>query len=315
MRHRHPLTALRSFEAAARTGSFASAADELCVTRPAISKQIRLLEEDLGCTLFDRSRGVATLTALGDELYAGLVQSFDLISETMARVRTRAMGRESLRVLVEHDFASSWLASGIGSFLVSHPGVSVEIVAEQNGNMRLDEDYDFRIFYVDPTEPEPGNLVAHELCRWIDLPLCAPEYLPASDEDPETRLREAHLLHDRSAKPWQEWLDAAGLPVAMDAEQGTMFNETALCLSAAAAGAGIAIGDSFLAFEPLRQGTLVPPFAYGLRSEEAYMLYRRANVEQSHAEQAFEAWLVEAMTDYIETVERFLVGMDVRIVS
>ena len=48
------LNALRAFEAAARHGSFVRAADELAVTPAAISQQIRLLEEDLGVSLFRR---------------------------------------------------------------------------------------------------------------------------------------------------------------------------------------------------------------------------------------------------------------------
>ena len=49
-----PLTALRAFEAAARHASFAKAADELAVTPAAVSQQIRLLEADLGVSLFRR---------------------------------------------------------------------------------------------------------------------------------------------------------------------------------------------------------------------------------------------------------------------
>lgn len=315
MRRRHSLTALRAFEAAARAGSFAGAADELFVTRPAISKQIRLLEENLGCALFERGPGTATLTPLGEELYAGLLQSFDLMSETMDRVRARATGHEALRVLVEHDFASSWLAGSIGKFLVKHSGISVEVVAERNGAMRLDEDYDFRIFYGDPTECETEILKGRELCRWIDLPLCAPGYLQSLADEPETRLANAHLLHDRSTQLWSEWSSAAELATDVDIEAGTVFNETSLCLSAAMAGAGIAIGDSFLAFEPLKKGTLVPPFSRGVRSREAYMLYRRANVRSSAAQEAFEDWIVAALDEYTDEVERLLSCMDVRIAS
>jgi DNA-binding transcriptional LysR family regulator len=99
----------------------------------------------------------------------------------------------------------------------------------------------------------------------------------------------------------------------VDLEAGTVFNETSLCLSAAMAGAGIAIGDSFLAFEPLKKGTLVPPFPQGVRSHEAYMLYRRANVGRSTAQETFESWIIEALDDYTKEVEQLLSCMDVRI--
>ena len=49
-----PLNALRAFEVAARHGGYTGAADELCVTRGAISRHVKLLEEHLGVALFRR---------------------------------------------------------------------------------------------------------------------------------------------------------------------------------------------------------------------------------------------------------------------
>ena len=66
MAHRlPPLNALRAFEAAARHGSFARAADELAVTPAAVSQQIRLLEADLGVSLFNRLPRGLILTEAG----------------------------------------------------------------------------------------------------------------------------------------------------------------------------------------------------------------------------------------------------------
>ena len=56
-----PLNALRAFEAVARTGSFRAAAEALFVTQPAISHQVKHLEEWLGVPLFDRSGRVPKL--------------------------------------------------------------------------------------------------------------------------------------------------------------------------------------------------------------------------------------------------------------
>lgn len=313
MRQRYSLTALRAFEAAARTGSFAAAAEELFVTRPAISKQIRLLEENLGCTLFGRAHGSVTLTELGADLYAGVTQSFDLISETMDRVRSRGVSGDSLRILVEHDFASSWLAGTIGRFLVDHPGISIDIVAKRNGVLRMDEDFNFRIFYADPSVADTDTpLERRELCRWIDLPLCAPDYID-TNLAPETVLSRAHLLHDRNAQPWSDWLRAAGVEYDVDPNNGTVFNETSLGLSAAIAHAGIVIGDSFLALQHIRDGMLVPPFPLGLRSRDAYMLCRRLGREHSPAERAFEDWIQQALSSYMAEVEGLLAWMNVRI--
>ena len=172
MRKWRSLTALRAYEATARSGSISSAAAELNVTRPAISKQIALLEQDIGCALFERTGNRIRLTEAGQELYLGLKQAFDLISSTAESVARRSGQGQRVRVLVCRDFASGWLAGQVGAFLVANPGLSVEITAEKNGNFRQAEDFDFRIFYGMHGQHLNGSLNESELCRWIDIPVC-----------------------------------------------------------------------------------------------------------------------------------------------
>ena len=111
MRKWRSLTALRACEAVARTGSVSAAAAELHVTHPAISKQIALLEEDMGCALFERTGNRIRLTDAGQELYAGLKQAFDLISSTTDSVARRSGQGHRVRLLVCRDFAAKNTAS------------------------------------------------------------------------------------------------------------------------------------------------------------------------------------------------------------
>src|SRR5262249_17921921 len=153
-------------------------------------------------------------------------------------------------------------ATSIGRFLVAHPGVSVDLVSENQGAMRMDENFNFRIFYADRSDATfvGDRFEARELCGWINLPLCSPEYkrkLPSLMTD---ALRRAHLLHDRDSQFWKEWLASVKMDGEIDTNRGAVFNSTSFCLAAAIAGAGIAIGDSFVAYTYLRDGTLVPPF-------------------------------------------------------
>src|SRR6266700_5561732 len=87
MRKLPPLKALRAFEAAGRHMSFKAAADELALTPPAISHQIRLLETVLGGALFRRRTRPLTLTPAGAALFPVLRGSFDAIAEAFATVR------------------------------------------------------------------------------------------------------------------------------------------------------------------------------------------------------------------------------------
>ena len=82
-----PLKALRTFEAAARHSSFKRAADELCVTQAAVSRQIRSLEQDMGLELFQRSHRRVDLTEAGLTLFTTVNRSFTKIAETSRKIQ------------------------------------------------------------------------------------------------------------------------------------------------------------------------------------------------------------------------------------
>lgn len=308
MRNRYSLTALRAFEAAGRMGSLAEAARELMVTRPAISKQIRLLEEELDCRLFRRLGSKVVLTEAGQELLTELTRSFDLMMEAADRAKRRTTAGTTLRILVESDFATSWLVSNIGRFLIELDDVSVDLIAERQGNFRLDEDFAFRIFYADRHDAEKrfAGLPVRELCSWLNLPLCAPAYVEDSGSGPEPDLHTATLLHDRDRQLWTDWLIGTGRDETIASAGGTTFNGTSLCLAAAESGAGIAIGDSFVAFSHLKEGKLVAPFAEGVESPHRYYLVYGRNGIDTPAKRAFELWITNELETHVQDIDRLL---------
>jgi DNA-binding transcriptional LysR family regulator len=86
-----PLFALQAFLAAARHGSFTSAAQQLHLTQSAVSRQVQLLEDWFGCPLFvRRARGLA-LTAEGQALLAPVEEALQALAQASAQVR-RSMG-------------------------------------------------------------------------------------------------------------------------------------------------------------------------------------------------------------------------------
>src|ERR1700761_1707432 len=82
-----PLSALPAFEAAARFGSFSKAGQELNASQPAISQQIRQLEEAVGQPLFRRKSQGVVLTPAGEDLLQAVQTGFDALREVMARLR------------------------------------------------------------------------------------------------------------------------------------------------------------------------------------------------------------------------------------
>lgn len=308
------LTALRAFDLVARLGTFTEAARKLNVTRPAISKQIKGLEEALGCLLVIRSGPTVMLTDQGAELATGLHQAFDLIFASTHRTIENARRPETVRILVERDFASSWLAERIGAFLIGNQGISIEINAERNGYLRQDEDFSFRIFYGPKGRYATEDLVEEFLCDWIDIPLCTPDY-ETQNISAQGQCLNAHFLLDKNYDPWETWFEKTGFESFGSKAAYTSFNDTTLCLSAALAGAGITIGDSFLCLRAIEDGRLVAPFKTGLRSEERYVIYYPKGRILSKQETKFQNWLIQTIKDYEQEVDHVLSKVGIKVVA
>ena len=86
-----PLNAIKAFEAAARLGSFTRAAEELSVTHGAVSRQIRLLEEWLGTSLFLRTSRNAVPTRAGTDLLADAGPALDRLASASLRLQSDAL--------------------------------------------------------------------------------------------------------------------------------------------------------------------------------------------------------------------------------
>ncbi|MFO1035089.1 MAG: LysR family transcriptional regulator [Hyphomicrobiales bacterium] len=314
MRRHLPLTALRAFEAVARLKSISGAAAEINVTRPAVSKQVTLLEATLGLQLLARTGNAIRLTGAGEELFAGLCQGFDIISASLEAAASRTRQSRRLRVLVCRDFASSWLAGRVGRFLVENPGVSLEVIAEKNGSMRLDEDFDFRIFYGLAGSLAASGLTETELCRWIDLPVCTRAFAERHLQGPNPPC-DAPCLIDANYDVWDEWCTHTGFQAGGPRTSTTIFNETTLCLSVATSGGGLTIGDSFLTLPAIMAGDLVVPFPAGLLSAQCYSLFTVAGRKPAQAARQFETWLKAAVASYQSSVLDELAKRNIRVVS
>ena len=87
MIERLPLNALRAFAIAARHESFKHAAEQLSVTPGAVSRQVKRLEAELGCTLFERSAHGVRLNTAGRRLAEQVDGHLTGLATAMAQVR------------------------------------------------------------------------------------------------------------------------------------------------------------------------------------------------------------------------------------
>ena len=266
-----PLQTVRAFEAAARLGGFARAADELGLTASAVSHHMRGLESRLHTKLFARAgRGVA-LTETGHALHAKLALGLALIEQAFVEAHQRKRWR-TLTVSVLPAFAARWLIPRLDDFQRHHPGVDLNLRATQDVVDLERDGVDVAIRY--GLGGWPG--VSQVKLRDEQLfPVCSPTFndgrLPSIPRD----LAKAPLLR-HSRQPWTPWFRAVGLKLA-EPSRGLSFNEAGGLLQAAAQGHGIALARSTMVEDDLRERRLVRLFEVAVTDRYAwYAVWREA---------------------------------------
>ena len=127
MRALPSLNGVKAFEAAARRGGFAGAAEELNVTPAAISQQIKQLEDQLGCELFRRSNRNLVLTDEGQACLPGLAEAFERIVQALEQIDAAGQAGP-LTVSVAPSFAAKWLMPRLSKFQQLHPAIDVRVI-------------------------------------------------------------------------------------------------------------------------------------------------------------------------------------------
>ncbi len=118
---------LRAFHYVAITGGFSRAAEELLLTQPAISDQVRKLEEEYDILLFNRQRKQVTLTPAGEKLLVITRRMFDTENQALELLsESRALRAGTLRIVAD---AAHHLLHILAAFRERYPGVKVTMRA------------------------------------------------------------------------------------------------------------------------------------------------------------------------------------------
>jgi len=248
-----PLNALRSFEAAARHGSFTVAAAELCVTPGAVAQQVKSLEAWSSAKLFKRKAHGIELKALGSSLLPEFAQAFDGLGAAIQSLRSQAMP-EQIRIAALPSVAQLWLSPRLPGIRAQHKKLAISVVASETPPNLKRELFDISLFF----EDLPGDDAHIEICRDSIFPICTPEL--ASQLDKPADLAQLTCLHDsRWDDDWKYWLQAASPGKVIDTA-GPAYSLYSLMLEEAQNGAGVMIGHESLVRRQLRSGALVAPF-------------------------------------------------------
>ena len=263
-----PLNALRAFEAGARHLSFTKAAEELHVTQAAVSHQVKLLEEDLGVSLFRRMTRKLALTEEGRALMRVAGEALDAIAGEAARLRDAPGGR-TLSLSLIPTFGVKWLAQRLGRFWALHPDIDLRL----HHSIHL---VDFARDEVDAAVRWGGGawpgVEAVYLMRAGLVPVCSPALCkgPPALNVPDD-LRHHTLLHERDYVDWAQWLAVAGAHE-VEARRGPIIDDPSVLHQAAIDGQGVALESESIVRADLEAGRLVKPFDVDLDRDNAYYL-------------------------------------------
>jgi LysR family transcriptional regulator, benzoate and cis,cis-muconate-responsive activator of ben and cat genes len=121
------LRQLRNFVAVAETGNISAAAKKIFLTQPALSRQIKALEDELGQPLLERSAHSIRLTPAGERLLPEARELLRHADEVRERIRSSERGVR-LRVGYAPSLASGIMAAAVADFSRTHPGARVELL-------------------------------------------------------------------------------------------------------------------------------------------------------------------------------------------
>lgn len=273
------LNSIRFFECAARHLSFTRAAEELYVTQGAVSKQIKLLEEQLACQLFSRKGPNLSLTKHGEELFSSVNYALETIQQSVGKLRRNSGSVLTLSVLP--SFASIWLMPKIVEFETENPDISVRQTASfVNVDFNISTDIDAAI------RLGRGNwdgLYTRQLTRDSMIPVCNKATAKSIksiadfsnqtlliDPNPQAHKSSPNILSStqQSFGEWELWFEAAN--ETCEINDFRIIDEVSTLIRAALIGKGIALLREELVSEYLESGFLVRLFDVEFYSELHY---------------------------------------------
>lgn len=300
MRH---LKAFQVFNVAANVGSYSEAAKQLNITHGAVSKQIRVLEEHIACSLFyKQGRGVA-LTSEGELLRGYTEQAFSTLQAGINLLSQQS--NNVLEVSCEPTLTMRWLMPRISEFFAAS-GIDVRL-STAGGPITLGtsglslairrDDFDTRADY--------QKLFLVE--EWVG-PVFSPQYW---EEISQTSTDIKCLHSETRPEAWKNWLSHFDQSTSVNeqAELNPCFNllKNALkpsstnhtmghfyfCLQAVVDGLGAAIGSYPLIEDDLKRGNLIAPFGFVKSGFNYVLLAEQGKLPSNEAQ--FSDWLKDEL--------------------
>jgi LysR family glycine cleavage system transcriptional activator len=284
-----PFAALRAFEAAARGGSLADAAEELLISSSAVSHQIKSLETFVSAKLFLREQTGLKLTEIGE----GLGDALDRIeASTLSVMQDTKNG--GLTIHLFQSLAQMWLIPQLDDFLSSNPEITVKLMTKPDEIEFSGSSVDIAIRYA---TGKPAEHTCEKLIDEAIAPVVSPDYLRhyGAIETPEELLGRRLIGCEYDPREWDFWFEKMRIPGSKQAPK-LMFDSRSHALLAASEGMGVAMNRRPYGDTLLKRGLLIAPFAEEVRTGGAYYFIAPKRSASLARVKHFKAWLLSIST-------------------
>lgn len=283
-----PLTALRTFEVAARRLSFKDAAEELCVSATTVSNQIRELERDWRCKLFIRKTRAVVLTDEGRSLSRVLTKAFDEIRAEVDAYGQRT--RKTVTLAVGPIFGTRWLVPRLAQFRRDLPNIDLIL---QDSPRITDAVMMGAHLAVDWGEGNWSGLQSYHLMDITYAPVLSKALMVERGglETPK-QLANYPIIHQRDRSEWTAWLAQSGY-AGLTMKEETIITDTNTVMHAALEGQGVSLGIFPFVEQELKAGKLVKPFDFELKPSRSFYLLAKPSGERTSEVASVIRWLLD----------------------
>lgn len=281
---RAPLNALQTFVAAARAQNLTRAAERLHLTVSALSHQIRLLEQRVGCAVFVRGPRGLKLTAEGQRLLDNIAPHLEAIDDALKPLCARCDNALSLSSMP--SMASSWLLPRLPGFVAQHPEVELNLDSSIDLVDFADGRHDAALRY--GVGVWPGLVVEPLLDEWL-TPVASPALLARYKAPRLENLGDMPLLCPED--PWNDWFALhGGKPPKRFAAS---FGDSESRQRAAVEGIGVALGRTTMVRPLIETGQLVALFPQLMKASRSHFLVYPERSRKQAGFVAFREWLLD----------------------
>jgi DNA-binding transcriptional LysR family regulator len=288
---------LRSFVAVARRLSFSAAAQDLCLTQSAVSRQIRAFESEVGVALFERHTRSVELTQEGKQLLKLASTTLDVLDQKIAGLRSKAV-RKTLSINTWASFASMWLIPKLALFKEENPDIDIEIHTTDTFVDPEGKAFDFAIRWA-LSRAVPGDAV--RLFGERLTPVASPVLLGRRKRLKSARAVLDYTLIDSGAPSnttktgwvtWRDWLERNGLQN-FEPKSWLRLSFSDQGILAAQKSQGIALARLPLVLDALTKGELIEVLPENQTPlPQAYWLITSPHSKSSPEQQRFGEWLI-----------------------